>query len=579
MNVLGKHWLVFVLLFFLVILLLTLYDVIRPESPNFNFNPFPTVSPKYLPDNKNSGGDCLHRLTPCDATGGCSSCTSDFVCTDTSALQTPIRLNGIAVPKGLYCLPQNTTQSTCNPVTGQWVWTDSAVGQGWKCECRYPDLYTGKDCSTQVACVSSVTPTLKNKLVASPFNKKWYNKDKPAVWDPLASDETGILQENPLGTDDQNNPLFVCQCDTDQGSGIPLIQLPNDPYSCHVDSCLKVISPQDPYKGNASILDPVTHQCHCENLDGIIPGKPGPNSNTCINPALACRLHSANATRDANSQGRYDPVQDQCTCTTNGGTPFATSRRCRTANDTTPANQNLQPCLEGDHNQLGAECYLECDDPNFRHPDGQPACGFCNHIDNNSACQFSLSPKTPNTSYDCNALLAKYPAPPSSDDETRQNFCCPSPVGGTGIMKRDATHSLYEMEMAGPNCSIEMWPPKAKLVSAFGVNPDTPSFTDPYTLAEGFSWDRMGTWTGKVDYGTNGNNNEISGQTICNGKINSFLPNNDAWGGFDYDRMYCWGCGGYVQFGVCGNPDWHNRYDKTAFSKEVNHTDECKINC
>ena len=80
-SALSKHYLAFSIVFIVVLVLLTVYCVLAPETEKFNVTPFPMVSPADLPDNQIQGTTCYDTLTRCDDAGQCSRCSSDFTCT------------------------------------------------------------------------------------------------------------------------------------------------------------------------------------------------------------------------------------------------------------------------------------------------------------------------------------------------------------------------------------------------------------------------------------------------------------------------------------------------------------------
>ena len=70
-----------------------------------------------------------------------------------------------------YCLPrvsQYDNVSNCGTYTGRIVWSQNPDGTlGWRCQCLYPGLFSGEDCTKQMACMTSIDdrnpPVLKDK--------------------------------------------------------------------------------------------------------------------------------------------------------------------------------------------------------------------------------------------------------------------------------------------------------------------------------------------------------------------------------------------------------------------------------
>ena len=231
-TVIGKHYLTFSLVFSVALVLFVLYTVLAPEQTHFNFSPFPTVSPKDLPDNKIAGNSCYDTLTQCDAMGGCSKCTSEFSCTRVEEGGQRYVFNNLPVPAGDFCLPSISQDTgTCNVYTGQWLWTSGADKQKWECDCLYPSVYSGSDCGTQVACQNQFIERFRpnaqspqpliNSTLKSTADIPGTNIKKGTEWNPNASgaDAAEVLKINPLSVLPDGSPMFACDCDSQNASG------------------------------------------------------------------------------------------------------------------------------------------------------------------------------------------------------------------------------------------------------------------------------------------------------------------------------------------------------------------------
>lgn len=249
---------IFIFLFAFVISLiaLTAYSLFRPEytHPKYNFSPFPTVAPVEVPDaNLPGSGKCQTTLQTCDNVLGCAMCGDCYECTPVSEKQEVV-FNGQKVPPGNWCLPKGHRKLGCGTYTGRAVWADDPCSrtQGWKCVCLYPELFNGDDCLTQIGCRDTTIgeDQSNNKLVSS---------DGKIVWDP--NDENFDPQgTTPYDYNTDGTPKFLCQCNQnkDVEGQIKYVQMPNDPYRCHVEPC----TPDHILKA----FDETTQQCKCTTL-------------------------------------------------------------------------------------------------------------------------------------------------------------------------------------------------------------------------------------------------------------------------------------------------------------------------
>lgn len=153
-----------------------------------------------------------------------------------------------------YCLPkieQLKDIKGCGTYTGRIVWTKSPDGTlGWQCQCLYPDLFSGSDCTKQIGCQY----TDNNGQISTSDLK---DKDGNIWW----SDKTGYdspppSNTTPYDTNNDGTPIYKCSCP----SGLYSTDL--DPFSCNQDLC---------YGGygtsNVAHFDLSTNQCVCKERD------------------------------------------------------------------------------------------------------------------------------------------------------------------------------------------------------------------------------------------------------------------------------------------------------------------------
>jgi len=351
------------------------YGLIRPASEMpYNFTAFPSVSPTSLPDANVSPGSCLNKLTACDEVGRCQTCGDDFECTDVEVAGT-YTFNDVEVPAGKWCLPKQNPDSTpCDPHTGRWTWVtndqdcpslNKGKNQCWKCLCLYPDLFgdPSTGCRRQLACrpPKGAPPNVVTDAVL--IATEAAGKDlEGKVWDPSSKDST-ILRVNPYSTDENGKPLFTCGspnnptpitngaplCDdkaTLNNKLLPLIRLPDDPYSCYPDPCY-------PLDSNRTIAltckDGVCDTCMCKSGDINI--QEGVLKGLCVSESGVCK-------EDGSGKGTWDFTNNKCIC------PSSFSRKCNSNFVTWPDIPKSQTCSAYNKNPVGWECSDPCNDPN-----------------------------------------------------------------------------------------------------------------------------------------------------------------------------------------------------------------------
>lgn len=232
-NSIYNHTKAFFIIFIISIILLMFWTIIQPTNILKIQNGI-EVYPKNYPFIPVDTTDCGTTIVSCGTNGAKNCCNSNYQCTLIPTDKKVYYLGTKLEPGKSFCLPkesQNAIQS-CGTYTGKVVWTSTAKGQEWDCQCLYPDFFSGKQCLDQKGCID------KNGLhdLIDNNGKKW---------DPTNS---------PLGTpydrDSKGNPVYKCNCMTYK----------NDPYTCHSDMCLGGFSNSD-----AAKFDIDSMSCKCDN--------------------------------------------------------------------------------------------------------------------------------------------------------------------------------------------------------------------------------------------------------------------------------------------------------------------------
>ena len=180
----------------IVMILFSIYAIISPTSATTRrrvFQPYPTISPKDIPDAPVGNQKCFTEKTLCDKAGPANQCAklcgkldNSFSCTQPGGPgRIPTFYNGMKLnPENHYCLPKAETSfnnedasSTINPNTGVWEWVtdpdycatvgDQAVGnQCWKPRCLYPSLFANEDggCNDFIGCRPSEGGPVQSSL-------------------------------------------------------------------------------------------------------------------------------------------------------------------------------------------------------------------------------------------------------------------------------------------------------------------------------------------------------------------------------------------------------------------------------
>jgi hypothetical protein len=361
-----QHTYIFVIIVIVILAIIIVYQLIGPSinSPIYNFNAFPDVNPSDLSNIQSGGSFCTQSIQECDKDGSCTKCGNpEYECVQSDGNMV---FNNMKVPIGKYCLPKGPLELGCNRYTGRIVWTKE---KGWQCICAYPDLFTGDTCETQVACInsSSDTPTdqSNNYLVGTEDGP--YQRDK---WDPLVNNLKPL--PNPYTYDPINKkPWFQCNCD--DGKSDPnnpttgFVNLPGDPYTCHLDPCWKSKNYQLP---GAIPVPGGGYKCDCSANNGIVVTDPESDFNgLCLAKEDLCKVSSG-------PTGNYDETTKTCNCgilhsractsnyvkrtSKNTNNPCTNDSDCMGSGSTCDTKTGWCTCLD-ENNKIGQECVNPCD--------------------------------------------------------------------------------------------------------------------------------------------------------------------------------------------------------------------------
>lgn len=399
-NFFNSKIFIFVLIFVIALVSFTLYKLFaNEENIGFNFQPYPEFSPKDIPDINIGSDSCYKVLKKCDEVGkNCSQCSSDYICTEVEREGQYI-IDNKSVPIGKYCLPKLGNDEKCNKYTGTWVWVNDPEycaqkgDQCWRCICKYPDLFGGDDCSTQTACTppsqNSLTfETLPNGVLVTTDELQKDTADSTTGYEGIKSgtiydpnkeagtpDEIRMLEQNLYGKNSDNKPYFKCNCTVDPNTKKKLINLPNDPYMCHLSLCDPKSEIEAKFvkddKGNDVL------KCDCSN-GGLYIIDPAINKvygNTC-DDGLVCKIDPKIGTPEIDKDSN---IITGCDC---GGNTNYYSRKCKSFttypdkgfcfdkyNPNIPGvtkhcspddNTTLPMCRDPVNNKIGYECVDAC---------------------------------------------------------------------------------------------------------------------------------------------------------------------------------------------------------------------------
>jgi len=292
MKINTVHLFVFIFSLLFIIFAFVFFDIVKTDAykPQYNFVPFPGVVPDVQGSDVDTLTKCAKYAVPCDPQQGCKMCGEGYECSSVEEGQSVIYKGGKLTP-GKWCLPSGLKKQGCNLYTSRAVWSEQDGKQQWECVCLYPDLFGGPTCSDQYACRDGTGPNQEaNKLVSQDSRK--------IVWDPNSKDfnPQGTTPYDTIDGKPRSAPLFMCQCDAnkDDPNGLKYVNLPNDPYRCHLDPC----TPSHTTK----YWDSTKNQCVC-------PQDAGGKSNFFLsNVTGTCMLP------DCGAGNAWDATQNKCAC-------------------------------------------------------------------------------------------------------------------------------------------------------------------------------------------------------------------------------------------------------------------------
>jgi hypothetical protein len=292
MKINTVHLFVFIVSLLIIIFAVAFFDIVKTDAykPQYNFVPFPGVVPDVQGSDIDTLTKCAKYAVPCDPQQGCKMCGEGYECSSVEEGQSVIYKGGKLTP-GKWCLPSGLKKQGCNLYTSRSVWSEQDGKQQWECVCLYPDLFGGPTCSDQLACRDGTGPNQEaNKLVSQDSRK--------IVWDPNSKDfnPQGTTPYDTIDGKPRSAPLFMCQCDAnkDDPNGLKYVNLPNDPYRCHLDPC----TPSHTTK----YWDSTKNQCVCPQDAG------GKSTYFLSNVTGTCMLP------DCGAGNAWDATQNKCAC-------------------------------------------------------------------------------------------------------------------------------------------------------------------------------------------------------------------------------------------------------------------------
>jgi hypothetical protein len=150
-----------------------------------------------------------------------------------------------------YCLPKVKELNDikgCGTYTGRIVWSknpDSSLS--WQCQCLYPDLFDGDNCTNQIACVTDFTDSNGTQQTIKGTLKDKYNNIFTASLAPPGDVKTPYDRLD-------GAPRFTCDCG-DPG----FYSTKDDPFVCNQDICYAGFSRSDD-----GYFDISSNQCVCK---------------------------------------------------------------------------------------------------------------------------------------------------------------------------------------------------------------------------------------------------------------------------------------------------------------------------
>ena len=249
-----SHLKVFFIIFILSICFFFIWIIIKPytDSQQKGIVPFPP-SDTLIPVDSSL---CGTVPTLCDNAGDCTSlCASkqgesnyNYSCYRVTHPNTYYLGSKLEVGKS-YCLPnisEINNINDCGTYTGRIVWSKNSDNSlSWKCQCLYPDIFSGSNCTKQIACKMEYTDGVIAKESVAVLQDKGEN-----VWSgnsaPPADSKT------PYDSLPDGTPRFKCSCQPG------FYSTNGDPFTCNEDICYEGSSHSDVAK-----FDLDTNKCVC----------------------------------------------------------------------------------------------------------------------------------------------------------------------------------------------------------------------------------------------------------------------------------------------------------------------------
>ena len=415
MKVINSHIVIFILVLIITIVVVSFYYLVKPENPMVvNVNPIPKVDPGNIPNiNPQTNSNCK-TLLDCsgkDANFCNTSCQDinkiNYTCQvinndpNSNNYIGAVYYNGKKVPNGQWCLPSFQNSEYCNQYVGKRVWSDYVGDQSWQCVNEYPQFFDAqeylgcKDFSDQT--INDNAQTVIGRQAGNKLGVK--NSDGTITYyDPLTDSDFFKKWE----TTSPFEKNIQCQCGpitNKNGIQANSVQLPNDPYNCHLDPCTDggVLE----YGPGSSAWDPLQQTCNCDlinnascktidqsysysltkmccidstgecakgntNLGNYIYVK-SPFDNRCKNASVICSVGVV-------YNNPWDSINQRCNCDEANGYG---SVLCNSNVVSRPGYPNCNDM----QNALGSECQQLCQS-------GTNVClrGNCTVVNNNQVC-------------------------------------------------------------------------------------------------------------------------------------------------------------------------------------------------
>jgi len=303
-----SHVKVFSIIFVLSICFFFVWIIIKPylDTQQKGVVPFPPADTLVPVDSS----QCGLMPTLCENAGDCSTLCAikqgqsnySYSCHTVDHPNTYYLGSKLEVGKS-YCLP-NISEindiSDCGTYTGRIVWSKNPDNTlSWKCQCLYPDIFSGSNCTQQIACtmdyMDGVIPKKSIGVLKDKDGKVWSGTDAP----PADS-------KTPYDTLPDGTPRFTCSCG-DKGG---FYSTNDDPFTCNEDICLSGSGHSDTAK-----FDTKTNKCVClpptyqSNISGFCYGLDATDPLCNLNPnGDGCRYGIDIAYVDVNNNNAKVPV-------------------------------------------------------------------------------------------------------------------------------------------------------------------------------------------------------------------------------------------------------------------------------